>query len=226
MPQQDLEKAHAISNSDVSTVISLLPVPIDESKPGLLPTQYVLKSVKNPMEDLEVLHVFRARFPVYLDENRPALVVPAPSDTVADSICRDYKAGMGQYVEGVAEPGLFWARGFFKETDVRQKLSEELYRARTLQTQWFKLLVEVADDDWGQYHMRKMISTIQRRACDALKLDREWNSDREIAANLAMKPCPFCRAEVHPEAIICLHCRGILNMDRYKKEFKEATVGQ
>ena len=224
MPSQDLTKAFDPNKADVCTVVSILPVGIDESKPGLLPTQYIIPAVKNPMEDVEVLHVFRARFPVYLDENRPALIVPAPSDTVADSFCRDYKVAMAEYEPNVAEPGLFWARGMIKEKDVKITLAVELDDARRMQLEWFKRLVSTADDDWGKYHVRRMISTIQRIAASTLKLEKEWNQEREIERNLAMKPCKFCHADLHPEAIICQYCRGILDMTRYELEYRSADA--
>lgn len=222
MPTQDLAKAFDPNKADVCTVVSILPVGIDESKPGLLPTQYIIPAVKNCMEDFEILHVFRARFPVYLDENRPALIVPAPSDTVADSFCRDYKVSMAEYEPFIAEPGLFWVRGMVKQADVRVTLKEELQAARQMQLEWFKRLVSVADDDWGRYHVRRMISTIQRIAASTLKLDKEWNQEREIEKNLALKPCKFCRADLHAEAIICQYCRGILDMTRYEAEYRSA----
>lgn len=224
MPQQDLQRAFDPNRDDVSTVISILPVQIDESKPGLLPGQFIIPGVKNPLEDVEVLHVFRARFPVYLDENRPALIVPAPSDTVAESICRDYKVSMPGYETEISEPGLFWSRGMIKASNVKSVLSEELEYARKKQLVWFKRLVEQADDDWGRYHMRRMISSLQRLACDVLKIPKEWNQDAEIARNIAMKPCKFCHADIHPEAIICQYCRGIQDMARYEKEFKAAAI--
>ena len=59
MPKQDLQLAYDPNKSDVCTVISILPVEIDETKPGLFPNQYIIPAVKNPLEDVEVLHVFR-----------------------------------------------------------------------------------------------------------------------------------------------------------------------
>lgn len=226
MPTQDLNLAFDAAKADISTVVSILPVKIDESKPGLLPAQYIIPGVANPFEDVEVLHVLRARFPVYLDENRPALIVPAPSDTVADSICRDYKVSMSQYEPGVAEPGLFWVRGLVSHKDAPFTLVNELLRAREMQLEWFKRLIGEADDDWGKYHMRRMISTVQRLAASALKMDKEWNQDREIERNLALRPCKFCRADIHAEAIICQFCRGIQDMARYDAEFKLAPAGK
>ena len=96
--------------------------------------------------------------------------------------------------------------------------------ARDLQITWFKRLVEIADDDWSQYHIRKMISTSQRLAANALKLDKEWNQEREIEKLLALKPCKYCHADLHPEAIICQYCRGILDLTRYNAEYKSADM--
>lgn len=210
---------------DISTIVSILPIPVDESKPGLIPSQYLIPGVKDPMKDMETVQVVRARFPVYLDENRPSLIVPAPSDLVADSICRDYKVSMMQYEANVAEPGLFWILGAHTKETIEGAYYEELDKARIMQLMWFKRLVEAADDDWSKYRMRRAISTIQRLAASVLKLEKEWNIEGEVLKVMALRPCKFCFADVHPEAVICSHCRGILNMDRYKKEYQEA-VGQ
>lgn len=212
MPKQEVDR-HP-DRADVSTVISVLPVPIDDSKPGLIPTQYALAPVKDPMKDFSYLHVFRARFPVYLDENRPALVVPAPSDTVAESICRDYKVSMSYVEAGVAEPGIFWVRGLYKEKDIQSELAEELHEARKKQLVWFERLVEIADDDWNRYHIRRMITTIQKLAASTLKLDREWSLDKDIRNALAVTNCKFCRAEIHPDAVVCRYCSGVLDVKK------------
>lgn len=200
---------------DASTVVSLLPVRIDENKPGLIPGQFIIKAVEDPMAGMELLHVVRANFPVYLDENRPALIVPAPSDLVAESICRDYKISMNQFAPGVSEPGLFWVRDQHDASTIREKFKGELLKARTMQTEWFKRIVGEADDDWAKYKMRRVISTMQRLACNALKLTRDWNMDREINDNLAQVLCKFCRADIHPEAITCRHCGGIQDMAKF-----------
>lgn len=211
-PTQQVDRSY--DKMDVSTVISILPVEIDDSKPGLIPTQYRIKSVKDPMNDFAILHVFRARFPVYLDENRPALVVPAPSDTVAESICRDYKSSMSYVEPGVSEPGIFWERGFFDEDAVEMKLDKELNHARKMQLEWFRRLVEVADDDWNRYHIRRMITTLQRHAAKVLKIEKEWAGMVSNEPSMKFTNCKFCRAEIHPDAIICRYCTGVLDVKK------------
>lgn len=212
----------SLDYTDVSTVISLLPIPLVEVKPGLIPAQYIIKAVQNPMKDIEVLNIFRARFPVYVDEHRPAIVVPEPSDRVAASICRDYKITVSHYEVDKAEPGLFWVSGQYSirelMNNIDPKISKAIEMARTYQTEWFKRLVISADDAWGKYKMRRMISDIERLAAVALGLEKEWNIDTMVERALTV--CKFCRSQVNQEAIVCPQCHGILDIERAKREFK------
>ena len=212
---------------DVSTIISILPVGIPnypEKKPGLIPGEYTIPLVKDPNKEVAVLHVARAAFPVYIDENRPSLIVPEPSDRVCASIVRDYVTTLAGYEPGIAEPGLAWVRGPVKVVEIEKQMVTELQTMRELQAAWFKNLVAQADDDWGRYHMRRMISNLQKIAARHLNLDRDWNIDIEIErqSDIDMTPCKFCRSAVHHEAIVCPHCQGILNMKRYQTEFVSA----
>lgn len=207
------------SVEDVATVVSILPIPLNEKKPGLIPGEYILNAVKNPHRETSILVVHRAKFPVYIDENRPSLIVPEPADRVCAAIVRDFKTSVSHYEPNVAEPGLFWTRGQVKSNQVEDQLVDELALARKLQDEWFKRLVAAADDDWERYHQRAMLSGIQKIACAVLKLERPWNLEAEATYNLQLVKCKFCQADVSPEAIVCMHCQGILNMDRYKAEF-------
>jgi predicted hydrocarbon binding protein len=211
---------------DVSTVISILPIAIWERKPGLIPGEYRIPAVKDPRRDMNLLLVERAQFPVYIDENRPSLVVPEPSDKVCASIVRDFSIGIQGYEPDIAEPGLTWVPGEVTKLEIEAKMSEALADLRAKQEKWFSNLVEQADDDWGKYHMRRMISHLQRVACQILNLEREWNIAREIEkqSDIDMTPCKFCRAMVHHEAIVCQFCQGILNLSRYKAEYVSAAT--
>lgn len=213
---------------DSSTVISLVPVAINETKPGLIPGSYSIPACARPMDDFNVLHVVRAKYAVYIDENRPALVVPEPSDRVAESICRDLKVSWGHYVPDRSEPGLFWVSGARTKVELQAFFNKEpagidrLSRVRALQLEWFKKLVDEGDDLWGRHRARRMISDLQRAAAKALHLTKEW--DIQNAINTAMSVCKFCRGEVDPNAIVCKHCTGVLNVERYTKEFIKADA--
>jgi hypothetical protein len=210
---------------DSCTIISVVPVPIHEKKPGLLPGEYIIPAVQKPMEDVELLHVVRGKFPVYIDENRPALIVPEPSDRICASIIRDYTTAIAGYEPGKAEPGLTFMRGALsKEEALDQK--PLLKQIRTLQNNWFKNLVALADDDWSKFRMRRMIPGLAKVACSQLGLTREWNLDVEIAQidALNLTHCKFCRSQIHQEALVCPNCQGILNPARYEKEFISART--
>lgn len=202
--------------NDNSTVISFLPVAIDEDKPGLIPGKYQIAAVSDPMKDYNILNVIRAEFPVYLDENRPSLRVPSPSDIVADSICRDYRTAIGYVENGIAEPGLFWIAGQWLKADILDKNKDLFTHRRQMQVEWFKRLVDAADDEWAKNRMRRMISTLQKLACKAIGLEREWMTDIEVAHNLSLVKCKFCRADIDPEALVCPHCRSVLDVKKFE----------
>src|SRR5215831_12218667 len=95
---------------DVSTVVSIFPANIEEVKPGLIPGYFKIPAVEKE-GDFNLLTVERCVHAVYLDEARPRLIVPDPSDIVARSIVQDFKTSIHGYVTGIAEPGLSWVYG-------------------------------------------------------------------------------------------------------------------
>jgi hypothetical protein len=214
------------TSEDIATVVSVMPIRLEEDKP-LVPSHYYIPPCKDPDNDVECLMVRRGSFRVYVDESRPALIIPEPADVIANAICRDFKVSITHFEPAIAEPGLFWVRGGYEKEEilVEKSIRKELNQTRELQREWFKRLVKSADDDWATYKMRKTISDLQRLACKCLSLERDWDIDLEVAQSIRMLPCRFCRADVHPDAVICMHCRGILHMDRFKKEFVSADTG-
>lgn len=211
---------------DTSTVCSILPALISETKPGLHIAQYIIPPVNDPSTELNTLIVARTTFPVYIDESRPALVIPEPSDRIAEAICRDYRVSMSHTEKDVAEPGLFWLKDIHDGNDILSGKDKEGYQMlelyRRLQKTWFERLVEEADEYWGKIRSRRAISDLQKRACNYLGLKREWNLQTEIETMLSK--CKFCFEQVHPNAIVCGHCNGILDMERYKKDFVKAET--
>jgi hypothetical protein len=116
---------------------------------------------------------------------------------------------MAGYRPGIAEPGLFWIVG--KDLN-SPKVADMLKLARKFQREWLKFQVSEADDQWEKYHMRKMMSGLDRIACNLLGFKRDWNIDSEdTRAESGFINCPFCFGQVHPEASICMHCRNVIN---------------
>jgi hypothetical protein len=211
--------------ADVSTVVSILPYEVKETKPGLIPPEFKMPPVKNG--DFELLIVERCHHAVYLDETRPRLVVPDPSDVVAESIVMDHKKAIALgYIPGESEPGLDWVSGAFSNNAEGKALfkaqhSATLTQMERLQMRWFKELVRVADDDFAKYRLHKFITGLQRTAAAVLGItNREWLIETEIEE--ALSKCKYCFSAVHPEAIICHACHGILDDARYQKEFRRS----
>lgn len=199
--------------ADYCTVISIVPFPIDEPKPGLYPGHFRIPAAK--AGDIEILAVGRSVHHVYLDNDRGSITVPTPSSEVARSICDDYSASQLAYFRGEAEPGVFFIDGEYKDKkSVLAVAKGEIERARMLQKNWFMRLVAIADDEWNKYHSHKTISELQRFAAKSLGLEREWNIEGTVNS-LAF--CPACKVPVKSDAIVCSSCRTIINVEAYKK---------
>jgi len=206
-----------VTYDPAATVISMVPFPIDETKPGMTPSKFYVDPA--PRDGFSCLLVTKCRHGVYLDEFRPVLVVPTAPEEVAEAICFDYKKGQLGIRLGEAEPGLFWVPGNFAEKETHKELqatfAAEFRDAARLQIEWFKSLVSLADDGWNRFKQRGMISQMQKIAASALKLEREWLLDIEVTA--ALSECPICYEKVHPKAIVCRGCNGILDEVEYAK---------
>jgi len=202
---------------DVSTVVSILPFSINESKPGLIPGEFKMDKVK--AGDFQLLVIERCQHAVYLDESRPRLIVPDPSDTVAASIVNDFKYSNHGFVSGVAEPGLSWVYGEFPNTPEGKALFKAQHAAvllemERLQMKWFETLVFAADDDWAKYRRHSLITPTQRYAAMSMGLtSKEWLIEQEIKE--AQSRCKFCFTMVDPRAVVCAGCHGDLTKEKY-----------
>src|SRR4051812_44541048 len=108
------------SYEPTTTVVSLVPFPIDETKPGMTPSRFYIDPA--PREGFSCLLVQKCRHGVYLDEFRPTLIVPTAPEEVAESICMDYKRGQLGIKMTEAEPGLFWVPGAFANKETHKEL--------------------------------------------------------------------------------------------------------
>lgn len=196
---------------DISTVISILPFsPPVETKPGLVPGHFRIPA--GTLEKPGVLIVPTCYYGIYQLDWK-SIRVPEPSTIVANSIVRDYIAALpcisyGDNEEPVALPGLCWKEGQFNERAVAHEFAEDLMQLAGYQRQWFKNLVDMADDDFAKFPMKRAISKLQKDAARALSLNRPWLSE------IVMKNCPGCAQPVAEAAAICPHCRTIINEER------------
>lgn len=196
-----------------STLVSIVPFPIVEFKPGIYPGFFEIPPCKSEIP--EILVISDSVYHVEIDENR-TITVKCPSEDIAKSIVDDYiVSNLAYSVDEDAAPGFMYKSGEFDLPTVMIKFSGEINELKKRQLRWFGKLVEMADDDWERSRQHKFISDMQRHAAKALKLDRPWLIVPQ-PNTLTILKCPACQSIIPPEAIVCANCRCILNMEKYK----------
>jgi hypothetical protein len=205
-----------------STVVNTLPFELNEPKPGLIPSIYIIPSAKGI--DFSMLHVNDGYHLVLIpltDSKVPPMRVTDTSERIAQSLIDDYVNGcLGidytrhEETGAIAIPGMFWVPGAASRSDVVSQHAEKLRAAKNNTIAWFERLVKLADDDWAKNESHRTITDLQRKACTHLGIDREWNFDVfKQLSNL----CWACKSTINPAAIICHNCQAVLNATEYEK---------
>lgn len=200
-------------NYPSSTVVSILPYEIRESKPNLYPGNFTIPagSILKP----GLLKVTHSRFYIPMAFGAPAMAAHSPAYEVARSIVNDYVTSLLGANED-CRPGIFVVDRIF--SSVREAASEliaELPAILEAQRKWFFSLVNTADAEFNQYHQNpQVVSDLQRMAARELNLkNKPWLQD---FTQLSLNNCPACYTSVNDKAVICPNCRYVLNADKYK----------
>jgi hypothetical protein len=193
-----------------ATVVSLFPLEINETKPGLYPGYFVIPAA--PLGDFSFLIVGDG---IYYQEtkNDVKTQVRTPYYTLAESICQDFQTSHIGRVPEIAEPGLFWVAGQWRKQEIRDNFADELDKWEKRQLAWFTNLVEIADDTYARTQRHTSVSALQRLAAKRLSIQRPWIIRTGESAN----SCRFCKAEVPYGAVKCPTCREILDMVAYRE---------
>lgn len=198
-----------------ATVVSIVPYEVKRSFPGVFPGYYAVPASLDGQPT--TLEVKDATSYMYVLDGKGVNLL-SPGSELANSICNDFISSQLAKLDD-AHPGIFWVEGKVAATDVKTKFKSELERAEFVQRNWFKHLVQMADDDWQRYHQYKTIADIQRHAARTLQLERDWiDVMEENRIN-----CPVCTTELRKAAIVCPSCRAILDKEKYK-QFQFASV--
>jgi hypothetical protein len=195
-----------------STIISLFPLPIFERKP-LIPSLYQVPASKREL-DPQILVVKEGIFHVYLDEFRGMMTIRTPAITVADSVVRDFMDS--QYMASDdARPALWHIPGEWSPIDIATDREQQnrIQAENSLQLEWFKRLIVIADDEWQKFHQHRMITEVQKVAAGRLRLVREWAIEHK-PENIT--DCPGCGSVINKKVAVCRDCGCIINMDLYK----------
>src|SRR5207237_6131695 len=127
------------------TVVSLVPFPIAEEKPGLIPGYFKIPASNGKVP--ECLTVYDARHNVYIDETRGSLGVRDAADEVARSIVEDFRSSQLGVSDGI-HPGLFWTVGAYSAMQImkftpqdseehQRAIAKELASENLAQKRWF-----------------------------------------------------------------------------------------
>lgn len=194
------------------TVVSLLPFPLHEEKPHLLPSTFKIPSAKGTKHKLAVLHVESAMFflPDVFDEKRNIPVHTTPAE-MAKSLVDDYVSANIATSED-AWPGLFWLEGRLSEDEVVKYFASKVAETRRQQDNWFKALCAMADADWQKNHNMMAVSDVQKLAAEELGIKADW-----VAFIVPVTiTCPYCKAAIDPASVKCFNCKEVVNVEAYK----------
>jgi len=195
-----------------ATLVSLFPLPVHEKKP-LIPSIYQVEASTQEMKP-KILVIHEGIFHVYLDEFRGMMSVRTPAITIAESVVRDFLDGQYMLSEE-ARPALWSVPGEWTLDEVLEDKDQKdrMEREHSLQLEWFRRLIFIADDEWNKFHQHRMITEVQRIAAGRLKLHREWALEFR-PENIS--ECPGCGSTINKKVAVCRECGCIINMDVYK----------
>jgi hypothetical protein len=210
----------------VSTLISIVPFPIAEFKPGLIPGNFNIAASVDGKPQFKVLG--ESYHYVYIDAERGQLRVLDPSYDVAQAVVNDYNSSQLE-ADPMEHPGLFWLLGEWDEEKLmaNPEAREKLETVRGIQDKWFHKICILADDDWERSRQHSAISDVQRFAARVIdpenKRNRPWvfvlEKERgevdptQTLMNNAL--CPACSSEIVSTAVVCRYCKYILDQERY-----------
>lgn len=202
-----------------STICSMLPYELVESKPGLNPNEFTIKKAEKGKFTLTIIpnNVFYLINPDPLSDAKDVrnIKVPVPSIEVAQSIIQDYINSLLAVQPPNAVPGLFAVAGDWKDyKEFALKHINEITFYRMAQTTWFQNLVAIADDFWSKTHSPASIGDIQRDACRELGYVRDWLNP---TPSELQEKCPVCKNTVNTGALKCVSCGHIINKAEYDK---------
>jgi hypothetical protein len=194
-----------------ATVVSILPFEINDSKPNLYPGNFII-----PAGDIQrpgLLSVGKSAFYIPMAFGAPSLQAFSSPFEVATSIVNDWVGAMLTVSED-ARPGIFVANKSFKsQGEAAGELATEIADRLQAQHRWFVKLVNEADKEYRTHNNGNAISDLQKVAARQLNLkDRPWLMD---LTQMGLNNCPACYNPININAIICGHCKYVVNPEKY-----------
>lgn len=200
---------------DKSTVISIFPKEIRESKPTLMPGYWELSP--GSYEHPSTVIVGPSSWWKDVGDDQPLIEIPVSSVQIADSIVRDYCNGYLGCDMAENMPGLFFIPGALNLVQIRKDYAPLLEKAKQKQTNFYRNLVKMADAFWSRSNGNPLaISDDMRLAARELQVQgRDWMADfQHIQENIVR--CIACGQMRNSEFPVCPHCKAIVDKEKAK----------
>jgi hypothetical protein len=203
-----------VNPMDKSTIVSIYPREINETKPTVTPSKFHLDA--GNYENPAILVVGPSSWFKEVDEHQPLLEIPQGSTIIANSFVMDYCNGLLGSNMSTAMPGIFWVPGDHNVITVKTKFKAELDKAKTKQHAFWLALVNYADTFWARTSGSPLcISDDMRLAARELGFnDKDWMKDFSM---LQKVNCPACGSPSNPAYPVCAVCKAIINPEKAKE---------
>lgn len=189
---------------DKSTIISIFPKELDETKHTISPGRFILPP--GSYDKPSLLTVGPSSWWKELDEDQPSLEIPVSSIQIADSIVKDYCNGILGCNMADAMPGLFYIPGEQDIISIKKLYIQELNKALDRQKKWYTVLVKLGDSLWARSNGNPLaISDDMRMAAKELNLQatKDWMKDHQMVDMVRCKACGSLKNPLYP---VCSSC--------------------
>lgn len=205
---------------DKSTVVSIYPKEIDESKHTLTPGRFFISP--GSFDSPSILVVGPSSWWREIDEEQPLLEIPVSSIQVADSIVKDYCNGVLGCNMADTMPGLFYLPGEQTIETIKKSFQGELDKALVRQRNYYSLLVKLGDALWARSNGNPLaVSDDMRLAAKEMNIEtKDWMKDFQM---VDMVRCFACGALKNPLYPICATCRAVDSSHPKSKDIKFAS---
>ena len=199
---------------DKTTVISVFPREIKDSKPTLFPGNWTIPP--GSLEKPSVTVIGPSSWFRDLDDKAPIIEIPVSSIQIAESIIRDYCGSLVESTLNDAMPGIFFLPGELNINEVKLTHKAKLDYAYKMQRAWFDKLVRVADALYARSNGNPIaISDDMRLAAKELGIEnRDWVGNYKA---ISMVKCIACGYLRDPSFPVCPHCHAIIDMAKAKE---------
>lgn len=202
------------------TIISTLPFRIEESRPGLYPSRFVLGAA--PRDSVSSLMVKDGyHYVPSNNDKQPLIPVTDVGEKICKSVIDDFVSSCPEVMtepnsDGIIpKPGIFFVNGAFQQTELPGKFKLETEKAHKQTLAWFERLVKEGDVQWAKLQHPKAVMDIQKMAALYMGIDRPWS---QKLTDMIQILCTMCRSKVNKEAVLCPNCKFILKPEKFKAE--------